>query len=165
MRLFTINALLATTAIARPIAFSDTTETVTIITENGRVRINASDYNPDEHTLADAANGEAAPAGDITDDEADAITPPAPLMQPETNVATGAGAPAAQIAPTSAVDANGNPIVAEPAQRLVSKIGAKFFIVDAAGNKLTGDGINAKGYADEASAWSAIVALTAPPAA
>ena len=42
---------------------------------------------------------------------------------------------------------------------LVSKEGRKHFIVGEDGKKLSGDGIDEKGYGSEADAWSAIMAM------
>ena len=47
----------------------------------------------------------------------------------------------------------------EPVKMLVSKEGRKHFIVGEDGKKLSGDGIDEKGYGSEADAWSAIMAM------
>ncbi|QWY83167.1 hypothetical protein [Rhizobium phage RHph_X2_24] len=52
----------------------------------------------------------------------------------------------------------------EPAQLLVSKKGKKFIVVDAAGNVIEREGIDADGYGSEADAWGAIMALPQPQA-
>lgn len=50
--------------------------------------------------------------------------------------------------------------VAPTGQLLVSKVGRKILVVDETGAAVTGvDGIDAKGYATEADAWAAVVAL------
>ena len=61
-------------------------------------------------------------------------------------------------------DAPAEPVKNEtPAQLLVSKEGtgakAVFFVTDAQGVKVTGEGITETGYASEADAWAAIMAL------
>ena len=104
---------------------------VTIATENGNVRINASDYNPEIHTLAD--------------DEAPAPTP----QEPPATVA--------QEPVTSQVSEGDNGQQQTPATvtRVAKKIGAKWFVVDKDGNKIAAEGIDANGYTTEADAWSA----------
>lgn len=74
---------------------------------------------------------------------------------------------ASQELPESSAPAAGDAGAGEgagaPVQRLVSSEGKgdkqRFFIVDAAGIKLTGEGIAEDGYATDAEAWAAITAL------
>ncbi len=133
-------ALLASTALAAA-AFAnegDPTErcdTVLIETENGPVRINAEDFDAKTMKKAKSQDVPAAPES---------------------------GAPAADPA---AEAGDGSQGAAAPVQRLVSSEGKgdkqRFYIVDAAGAKLTGEGIAEDGYATDAEAWAAITALIA----
>lgn len=104
---------------------------VTIVTENGNVRINASDYNPEIHTLAE--------------DEAPAPTPQVDNSETGQNSDAGNGDDGS----------NGQQQTPATVTRVAKKIGAKWFVVDTDGNKIEAEGIDANGYKTEADAWSA----------
>ena len=63
----------------------------------------------------------------------------------------------------------GDPAPDAPATYAVSAEGTgakrKIFVVDSTGAKVECDGIDSAGYADESSAWAAIMALTVPASA
>lgn len=167
-------ALLASVA---PLAFmSDAVPVVVIVTENGPVRINASDYDPAKHTLHE---GEEAPAVALRDDgptiaEYVSAGYPATAYPPQgyaskssaeeiaAAVAKEAAASQTALAASTATAAAAG--VATPAapQLMVMKDGkgkdARYFVVDPAGNKVERDGIDASGYAAEQDAWNAILA-------
>lgn len=101
---------------------------VTIVTENGNVRVNASDYNPEIHTLAE-------------DEE-----PAEPSQTDENTGNAGNG---------SQIDNNSGQQQPATVTRVAKKIGAKWFVVDTDGNKIEAEGIDANGYKAEAEAWAA----------
>lgn len=173
-----LHAALMASAASATIAFnSGIVETVTIVTKNGNVRINKSDYDPETHTLADKPLRDDGPTIDefiaagydpknyppkgylsrSTDEEIavavkakeDAEKPPVtPAQEPPQ-------------AATNTSDAGPQEPATTPAQRLVSQFGSKWFVVDGGGNKLEAEGIDAKGYKTEADAWKAVMALPA----
>lgn len=126
--------------------------TVTVKGQDGNpLRINQDDYsaNPDAWELIDGTEA-IAPA------PAPAVDAPAPIVD----------APAAPVAPAPAPVAPAAPAPAPAAQMVVSKIGtgknAKFLVTDMEKNPITGvTGIDEAGYADEGSAWTAIMAINA----
>lgn len=107
-------------------AFNNSCETVTIKTDNGPVRINASDFDPD--TMELDGDEPVAPVEPITGDAA----PVEPLASDE---------PFTPLAPDL---------------KFVSKKGKKFIVVGADTNPIVGDGIEAGGYDTEQAAWDAI---------
>jgi hypothetical protein len=117
---------------------SDSCPTVIIVTENGPVIINESDYDPAVHTLAE---GQTAPAAPVSDP----ATPPAP--------AASTPAPAA----SEPLPASEPPAPAAVPQRLVAKIGSKHFVVDEKGAKVEGEGIDPNGYKSAQDAWAAVL--------
>ncbi len=161
--------------------------TVTVMTENGPVIINATDYNAEIHTLADgeekpidtgsdvqiayAENGEPAriinEAGNAVDvngttmktlDPA-AQTGGAGVVTPEMDGNT-IGQMKAAADGTQNADGTATPPPAVPPARFVTKTGAKYYVVDAVGEKVTDvEGIDAKGYKNEGEAWAAVTAL------
>ena len=119
--------------------------TVTIETENGPVRINASDYDEKKHKLA---KGEAKPVDADLLGANEPLPPAAPVTTPVPHDPA-PGAPSDQLPP--AVVAPG-----------VLKEGNKWFVVDMnAGNAKIAD---ATGYPSQAKANEAAAALV-PPAA
>jgi len=130
-------------------------ETIMIETDNGPVMINKSEYNPDEHTLA---NG---------------IAPPTPVPEPvpagpvavDANgnpVPAGSGG---QFMPPAADPIPANPPAADAAptgKLLVQKKGKKFFVVDAETKEPVAGrtGVDEAGYADENAAWVAVASAT-----
>lgn len=165
-------------SVAAIVAFnSEIVEVVTIETENGPVRINKSDYDPDKHTLSGAQPREDGPTIEefvaagydpknyppkgylsrSSDEEiAAAIKAKEAPAEPQQT-----GENATQPTGEQQPQANTAEPAQQPVQRLVSQFGAKYFIVDGGGNKLTGEGIDNKGYKTEADAWAAVVALPA----
>jgi hypothetical protein len=130
--------LIALTALAYS---SGILPTVTIKTENGPVRINEEDFDPETMALYDAVEPDPVPA-----EPAATETVPAPADPAATN-------------PDPA-----------PAQKLlVMKSGAKFFIVNELGAKIDGEaaealGIVVDGYQTEAKAKAALAEITAKQA-
>lgn len=142
--------IIALMTTASAIAFSNSVPVVTIETDNGPVRINESDYDPDTMTLAgadDAKGTDATPVPETTPSAAPATTTNDSAALKEAAIAAGAA-----IAPPIAHDP-------APSQRLVSKIGSKHFVVNEKGEKLDEPGIDPKGYKTDAEAWSAIMAV------
>ena len=80
-----------------------------------------------------------------------------------------ADAPAGDPAPDAPDAPAGDPAPDAPATYAVSAEGTgakrKIFVVDSTGAKVECDGIDSAGYADESSAWAAIMALTVPASA
>jgi hypothetical protein len=121
-------------------------ETVTIQTDAGNVRINATDYDPAKHTLAE---GQAAPASAAAAPAEPAQAPPPPpvAVAPDPNAPPAGNAPPA---PPSA--ATTPPPVVE---KFVTKTGKKWFVTDKDGKPL--DAAHA-GYDSEAEAQAAVKA-------
>lgn len=156
-------ALLSTAAF--PVAFmSDTVETVLVKGgKDGPVRVNKSDYDADQSengekkmTLHNATQSQQKEAeidkgGNPQNPQiaGNVQLPVNPDFPPQP-------APAApDFGPTPAAA----PTAPSPNQRLVKKDGKKFLAVDGQGTPLDIDGIDPKGYASEAEAWNAIMAL------
>lgn len=150
---------------------NDVCATVMIMTDNGPVRINESDYDPKTHTLAPDQTV-ASVTADLTAHAAGeapgaVVQEPAPVVVDESadQDANGKGEPPVVTteAPTpeqveekkAAEQSNTAPMVL-----LVFKEGKKYFIVDMTGKKVVGDGIEADGYATEDAAMSVITGLT-----
>lgn len=121
----------------------ETVPVVTIVTDAGPVRINASEYDPATHTLAE---GEVAPA--VAQAPATPPAPPAPA------------APAAPVEPPVAVPTDPNappappsaPTPVVPVEKFVTKTNKKWFVTDKDGKPL--DAAH-EGYATEAEAQAA----------
>ena len=132
--------LLATSALACAAFMSDgPIPTVTVKGEDGQpLRINQSDYEADPsayelYESANAAADDAAAAARASAPNGDGGNDPAVVVAP------------AGIAPMVASEGTGR--------------NKRFYIVDPAGAKLTGEGIEADGYETDAAAWAAVVAL------
>ncbi len=155
------------TAIAALAYSAELAETVTVKGQDGSpLRINKADYDADQ-----ADDG--AKAYTLHKDEADQSVGGVPVQTFEQLGIAPVAAPSAPdfsggtVAP-AVIDPNKQaaaPAAPSPGQRLVAKEGngakTRFFITDAQGNKLTGDGIDDKGYSDDQTAWKAIMDL--PP--
>jgi hypothetical protein len=134
---------------------SETCETVTV----GGVRVNKSDYEADQQKPA----GERQYKGKVTEAEPSTVNTAGvmdtsdgpPLAAPSAPHFGGedAAAPAAPIDPLKGAVA---PTTGTADQRLVLKDGSKYFVVDAHGKKIEGDGIEKGGYKTEDAAWKAI---------
>lgn len=163
---------------------SEMVETVFIKGEDGKpLRINASDYDKDEHgaminpkdqdsmgvpmtanTVISSPNGPA-PAS---------VSPSsiAHSSQPVQTDANGVAMPnddAGNASPegqrTVALNPPETPVSAAP-QRTVGKIGSKWFVLDAAnGEKIEAEGIDNKGYKTDGEAWQAAYPAPATSAA
>lgn len=165
--------LLATTAIARVIAFmSDTCETVVVMTENGPVIVNKSDVDaaPDAYEVTDMTTDQAVEwyaekraelvAQIMSPDAAQGVPAepqtPAPVPTPE---------PAAdeQKQPGDTNDAGTDETPpappAVPSALATMKIGSKYFVTDIDGNPVQIEGINPNGYRTQTAAHEAIAAL------
>jgi len=116
---------------------NDTCKTVAVQTANGPVDMNEADYTPDMGPLVGSDTAPPAPADTAPPAPAD-TAPPAP----------------ADTAPPAPAD------TVPPAPMLVSKQGRKFFVVDGQAKPIDVAGIDVSGYAAEADAWAAIMALT-----
>jgi len=144
---------------------AETTDTVTIQTDEGPVRINASDYDAKKHKLAKEDKEELPVTTPTTFVAPEKVETPAsaPVMREE-GVTRHEGAHAENPTPN-----NGNrPVALEAPQapasgeagsvdRRVMKIGRKFFVVNAEGAKVEAEGIDADGYSSEQDAWTAAV--------
>lgn len=124
--------------------------TVMITTKNGPVRINETDYDEKKHKLHKPSGKdekEAMNAEPKTVDQTGQIDPnlTIPVAPSAPNFAS---PPTAPVAPS-------NP---SPSQRLVTKQGKKFVVVDMNGAKIEANGIDQTGYATEAEAWTAALA-------
>lgn len=161
--------LLATVASVIGRAFmSDACETVLVTRKGnkGKVRVNKADYDADQAddgakvmTLAKDEAEQSAPNGvQALTGFPEGVTPTAAPSAPDF---TGGG----EVSPP-VIDPSKDavaPTAPSPNQRLVAKEGngksAKFFVVDGTGTKLEMDGIDPAGYATDAEAWKAIMAL------
>ncbi len=127
---------------------TDTCETVLINSANGPVRINKSDFVEGEHKLH-RMNAE---------EKAEAARP-AVTANTIPQLAPGLELPPAPSAPNMGEGGAAAPQTPSPDQKLVTKEGKKFFVVDVTGTKVTGvEGIDEKGYATEKEAWDAVLA-------
>ena len=119
---------------------SDILETVKIITVNGDVVINKSDYDAEIHTL-------------VHDPDAPSFVQPDALAAKEAADALAAKEAADALAAKEAADAFAAKEAADApkaVQKLVAKKGKSFIIVDAVGNQLVDTS-----FATEADAWNA----------
>lgn len=151
---------------------ADDLPVVVIETDNGPVRINECDYDPEKHTLATGETAPApAPASPPTADQSenapvapapdtDGAPPTADQSENTQQVAPPPPPPAAPAAPAQDGDSTPPPPPPAPVVRSVKKEGrgatAKFYVVDDKGEKVAG--FADKGYAAEAEAWDAIKA-------
>jgi len=118
-------------------------EVLTVNTDAGPVRINASDYDPAVHSLVD---GQEAPATDAAP-EAPAAPPAPPVAVPPSNVPPNPAAPPAGVPAPPAPSEQ-----AKPVEKFVTKTGKKFFVTDADGKPI--DPAH-EGYGTEAEAQDA----------
>lgn len=117
--------------------------TVTIVTDNGPVIINKSDFDPAIHTLHDAGEAAVEPAPSVipsipVEPTSAPVQPPAPVTPPPPPV----------------------PPVQPDDKPLVAQIGDRYFIVNVKGEKLAGKGISPTGYASNEKAWEAVTKLS-----
>lgn len=146
--------LLATVAAA---FMSETVETITV----GGVRVNKADYEADQ----EKPEGERLYKGKVGKDEdqsqagmtagvMDTSDGP-PLAAPS---APNFGGEDSGVAPSPIDPLKGAvaPTTGTADQRLVLKEKDRYFVVDAKGEKIKDDGIDAKGYTSESAAWKAI---------
>jgi hypothetical protein len=134
---------------------AETCEVVTV----GGVRVNKADYEADQQKPEGERQykgkvSEAEPSTRMTAGVMDTTSGP-PLAAPSAPHFGGedSAAPPAPIDPLKGAVA---PTTGTADQRLVLKDGSKYFVVDALGNKVEGDGIDSKGYKTEDAAWKAI---------
>lgn len=130
---------------------NDRVPTVVIMTGNGPVLINESDYDEEVHTLASDAK---APKDAGADSQGEAQTG-SDGDAGQSDGGPAAGTPGALAAHAEAMIAAGTATDV----KLVAKIGRNYFVVNDKGAKIAADGINAKGYGTEKEAWDAIMAL------
>lgn len=167
---------------------SEMLDTVFVKGEDGKpLRINAIDYNEDVHgeiidpkketgvamtasTMLSSPTGPAAEpiapssiqhstpertAPDANGQTTPVISDDAGNASPDGQRTVALNPPEPPVAPTGA---------GSQAQRMVAKNGSKYFVVDAAGNAVTGEGINDKGYKTDAEAWAAAYPTAPAPA-
>lgn len=121
----------------------EVTDVVTIVTPAGNVRINATDYDPATHTLAE---GETAPASAAPAPDAPPVAVPPSNTPPDPNApATGNPPPA----PPSAASTPPPP----PVEKYVTKIDKLFHVTDKDGKPL--DAAH-PGFKTEAEAQAAV---------
>lgn len=148
--------------------------TVTIMTANGPVIINQSEFDPATMTLAtaDEAVVQSAPPLDENGLRLDGPTiaefvaagypvasyPPDGYASRSTAEEIAAFMPQAGNSGTTAPAAPATPVVERPAL-VVGKSGKKFVVMQADGSAYVNDKIDAKGYASEKDAWDAVMAL------
>lgn len=159
MKMFMLLASVAAVAF-----MSETCETVLIKGKDGKpVRVNKSDYDADRaadkstmtlHKDDDGPERGATGEGAKTFEGLN-MPPVAAPSAPNFNNTEGVGTEP-PIDPTKNAAA---PVAPSQNQRLVSKEGRKFYVVDGTGTKLTDDGIDQDGYKTEKEAWDAIMAL------
>lgn len=141
---------------------SEILETVLIKSKNGPVRVNKRDYERDQegekkmklHTSKD--DNEA-------NENAVIQTAGAPVQ-----VAEGVQLPPVPSAPNTGQDAPLTQPAAtiQPGQMAITKKGKKVVVTTPDGTPVTGvEGIDESGYADDASAWAAIMAVQQKPQA
>lgn len=121
-------------------------ETMLITTETGPVRINRSDYDPEQHTAA-----EHDAAGDAGQGQDGGNAEDAPDLTKPQNTD-----------PRDVRDAPAVPNVAPAAASaglIVTKKGKKHIVVDAAGKPVAREGIDPAGYETDQAAWDAVLAL------
>jgi hypothetical protein len=139
---------------------SDTVEVVTIKGKGGHpVRVNKADFDKDQAsdkpTMHEHKDEAEQSTGALTDTTFDTGLPP--VAAPAAPDFSGGG----EVTPP-VVDPRKDavaPTVPSPNQRLVSKEGRKFFVVDGTGTKLEIDGVDKDGYKTEGDAWNAIMQL------
>jgi hypothetical protein len=140
---------------------SETCEVILAQSKGGKtVRVNKADFEADQELPAkeraykpyegrdEPAQSEPATAGLI--DTSDGP----PLAAPSAPHFGGEDAPAP--APVDPLKGAVAPTTGTADQRLVMKRGKKYFVVDAKGENITGDGIEKDGYTTEDAAWKAI---------
>lgn len=127
---------------------NDICTTVVIVTDNGPVTINESDYDPKVHTLA-VDDQTAQPSAVVTGE----VLPP--VVEGGESAMTGHDADGLPIVETPVVVADAAPMIL-----LVLKNGRKYFIVDMTGKPVVGDGIDTTGYPTEEAALTVITGLT-----
>lgn len=151
---------------------SDVVETVVIVTDNGPLRINKSDYNEKEHKLHKPKKNEEPLQEGIT---ATTVVPvpagasmvptpstPASLVPNADNNVQPVAVPGAFPTP-AAPQQTPQTVTATAESRLVMPIGKKFFVVNANGEKIIADGIDSEhGYKSEADAWAAALPAGSP---
>jgi hypothetical protein len=166
---------------------SEIVDTVLIKGADGEpLRINASDYDEKEHSLYKGKEADAigvpmtastmlsSPSGPAADPAApssivhsipqtttDANDVTTPMISDDAGNASPEGQRTVALNPPEPPASTTG--AGSPQQRMVSKIGSKFFVVDAAGNKIEADGVSDKGYKTEAEAWGAAYPAPAAP--
>lgn len=168
-------------------------QTLIIKNENGPVLINSDEYREEEHgptyETVEAAGGEAAGeprndgptvaeyiergyrAVDYPPQGYASRSTPEEIAEAIAKQANGGGTSVTEPGTPTGVNNDGHPTnigeatpPATPATLAVTKKGKKFIVVDTAGNVIERDGIEKDGYASDADAWAAIMALSAPQA-
>lgn len=154
--------------------------TVQISTPGGPVVINATDYDPDVHELAEGSTlpdpdapapvepgTDPNPLAKIADDTPAPVAQPAPAATETPTGDAGAQTPpndrdgVSQDDPTAAAkiaELEAQASVQAEQSLAVMKVGKRFKVVDSAGQPVVSDNFQKTGYADEAAAWAAIVA-------
>lgn len=115
--------------------------TLQVVTGNGPVTINASDFDPNVHELATPVDAPAPPVAKT------------PAQEPQEPVA---GNQPQEPVNTPETGAN-EPVAGVPPKLFVAKAGKRFKVVNESGTDA--DGFQKTGYADEDQAWAAIKAV------
>lgn len=134
-----------------------TIETMIVLNKNGPVMINKSDYDPVIHKLPD----DTPPMTGDTALRTDGPTV-AEFVQagydPNNYPPGGYSSKSTPEEIEAAIKAHAETSAREPA--LVAQDGKRFFIVNSKGERLSGEGIDAKGYASNEAAWEAVNKLS-----
>lgn len=157
---------------------SEIVDTVEVVGSDGKaLRINADEFDGSKHTMFQRPAGEV--AGTPVQMNTFTAPPVVPLAASAPVIGGGAtlhphGAAPGQQPYNPATPGEGErPVALAPAvppastaaqdEKLVSKTGNKFFVVNKLGQKITGQGFNEDGYKSNEEAWAAINP-PAPPA-
>lgn len=152
---------------------SDVLKTILVNGENGPIRINEADFNEKEHKLYKPKKSDEPVVEGITPTTvipapAGVSVPPTPstppqFAQPGSNDPLQPMLVPGAFTPPAAPQNTPQTITATADQKLVSKIGKKFFVVNVSGEKIVADGIDDKnGYDSEALAWAAVLPAGSP---
>lgn len=143
--------------------------TVTIMTANGPVIINQSEFDPATMTLAtaDEAVVQSAPPLDENGLRLDGPTIaefvaagyPVASYPPDGYASRSTAEEIAAFMPQAGNSGNGTAAPVERPALVVGKSGKKFVVMQADGSAYVNDKIDAKGYASEKDAWDAVMAL------
>lgn len=146
----------------QPTGNSETILPVVVIeTDNGPVRINETDYNPDVHTIYEPTKKEEKEGVFQTPEPIVPIEPPSVAVVTGGNIQNPAPAVVNENVTPEQINMTPDNSAGRP-EYLVSKTGAKYFVVDTAGNPVKGIAtIDERGYKTDGEAWAAVTATLA----